>query len=91
MMNRPVTRTAASEARNSTVVSRGFSSCCSSCLSFLANGSFSITGGIPPLFDDSKCAVPAGHLKQMGRCISEMIKFITRCGRERHILIGAPD
>ena len=37
-------------------------------------------GGVPPLFDDSKCAIPAGHLKQMGRSISEMIKFITRCG-----------
>src|SRR5580704_1523983 len=93
MMNSPVTRTAASEVRNSTVVSRGFSSCLSSFLanrSFLANGSFAFNSYVQlwRLFDHPKSAVPARHLEQMSGRISEMIKFITRCGRNRHVRVG---
>src|SRR6202044_1752017 len=85
IMNRPVTSTAASEARNSTVVSRGFSACVSS---FVATRFFPIkVGRYSPLVDYSKCPVPASKLKQMADCVGEVIKFITRRGRNRHVFL----
>src|SRR5690242_7781675 len=72
IMKRPVTSTPASEARNSTVVSRGFSS---SSLSF----SFFFTR-LPrrrSLLHKSESPVPAGDLQDMAQCIQEPVKFIT--------------
>src|SRR5439155_12834952 len=70
-MNRPVTNTPASEARNSTVVSRGFSSCCS----LFANGSSSF--GDSGLLNKPKRSVPARDLHQVAHGIDEPGKFIT--------------
>src|SRR5436305_3165730 len=91
MMNRPVTSTAASEARNSTVVSRGFSSTFgpgffSDFFSFVGNGSLSKTFSV--LSNHSECSIPSGHLEQMSRCLGEMKKFSTRRRGFRHLMIG---
>src|SRR3984893_1687853 len=91
MMNSPVTSTAASEARNSTVVSRGFSSGLFSFLvTCLGTGPFP-TGALSALSNHSKRAVPPGHLKQMGRRIGEVNEFITGSRRSRHVLIRVSD
>src|ERR1022692_2799360 len=84
IMNRPVTSTAARDARNSTVVSRGFSTCV---FSFLATRFCPVSGRCPPLVDYSKCAVPACQLEQMADCVGEMIKSITRGGRSWHFVL----
>src|SRR5579862_2440 len=80
MMNRPVTSTAASDARNSTVVSRGFSG-----LGFilLATGYVRI---LVLLVDEPKGSIPPRDLKQMGHRVCEMKKFITGAGSARRLL-----
>ena len=82
MMNSPVTSTAASEARNSTVVSRGFSSFVllvflfwPMSLSHSGARSVAQSGRRPPLSNDSKRAVPPGHLEQMSRLIGEVMSL----------------
>src|SRR5271167_4933932 len=87
MMNRPVTSTAAREARNSTVVSRGFSACV---FFFMATKFCPVNGRCTPLVDYSKCPIPARYLKQMADRVGEVIKFITRRGRNRQIILHAP-
>src|SRR5579864_4962498 len=72
IMKRPVTSTPASEARNSTVVSRGFSSCS---LSFLATRLLVQRFRNSP--DQPQRAVPACDLHDMTQCIKEPVKFIT--------------
>src|ERR1700687_3111249 len=89
MMNRPVTSTAANEARNSTVVSRGFSSLTLS-FSFLANLYPVPLNYCVLTVHHSKRAVPARHLKQMGRGVGEVDEFITRRRCHRHILVRVP-
>src|SRR5580692_6907236 len=87
MMNRPVTSTAAKEARNSTVVSRGFSACV---FSVLATRFCPVNGRCPPLVDYSKCSVPPRHLEQMTECIREVIEFITRRRRNGQVIFHTP-
>src|SRR5580704_2630891 len=87
IMNRPVTSTAARDARNSTVVSRGFSTCV---FSFLATRFIPLKGRSPPLVDYSKCTVPARELKQMADRVGEVMKFITRGSRNRHVFVCTP-
>src|SRR5262249_22267302 len=84
MMNRPVTSTAASEARNSTVVSRGFSGC--AVLSFLAN--FRFPRMFCQLTYQPECPIPASHLQEMRNRVSEMVEFITQRRRRRQITVG---
>src|SRR5581483_7708674 len=77
MMKRPVTSTAASDARNSTVVSFGFSSAAffSAMSSFLAT--FALSTVLNPRATYSvyqpQRPVPAGVLKQMGEGIGEPV------------------
>src|SRR5690242_18704900 len=77
IMKRPVTSTPASEARNSTVVSRGFSSSTLS-LSFF----FTRLPRRRDLLYKSESPVPAGDLQDMAQRIQEPVKFIT--GSELH-------
>src|SRR5579859_2260271 len=72
IMKRPVTRTPASEARNSTVVSRGFSSSSLS-LSFF----FTRLPRRRNLLHKSESPVPAGDLQDVTQRIQEPVKFIT--------------
>src|SRR5580692_10006494 len=91
IMNRPVTSTAARDARNSTVVSRGFSACMSSLLTArLATRFFPVSWANPPLVHYSKCPIPASELKQMADRVGEVIKFITRRGRNWHVTLCTP-
>src|SRR5579863_3774447 len=87
MIKSPVTSTAAKEARNSTVVSRGFSGCV---FSVLATRFCPVNGRCPPLVDYSKCPVPSRHLEQMTECIGEVIEFITRRRRNRQVVFHTP-
>src|SRR5580692_8839947 len=91
IMNRPVTSTAARDARNSTVVSRGFSACMSSLLTArLATRFFPVSWANPPLVHYSKCPIPASELKQMADRVGEVIKFITRRGGDWHVILCTP-
>src|SRR5215472_12709605 len=70
IMNNPVTSTPASDARNSTVVSRGFSLCC-----------FSFCAKLPSSFENlvhqPQRAIPARDLENVAHGIQEPVKFIT--------------
>src|SRR5437667_11947428 len=86
MMNSPVTKTPASDARNSTVVSRGFSS-------FLSLFGTSFFGTVVlfervcDLLYEAERAVPAGDLHQMTHRIQKTIKFITWSGRVNRLRV----
>src|SRR5262249_62288475 len=83
MMNRPVTNTPASEARNSTVVSRGFSSLSLSLslsLSFFAKRLPRLHSA---LIYQAERAVPARYLHQVPHGVNESRKFITGAGITR--------
>src|SRR5205814_8063240 len=72
MMKSPVTITPARDARNSTVVSFGFSSFCFS-FSFFAN----ILSPVPNSLHQPQCPVPTRNLHNMFHRIQEPVKFIT--------------
>src|SRR5437870_3572260 len=76
----PVTKTPASDARNSTVVSRGFSSF----LSLFGTSFFGTVVLFERVYDllyEAERAVPARDLHQMTHRIQKTRKFITRRGR----------
>src|SRR5450432_2315803 len=79
---RAVTSTVAEEARNSTSVSRGFSSFL---ISFLATkqSSYRAKRTLP---DYPECAVPTCELKQMSNGIGGVKKFITHRGRSGQVV-----
>src|SRR5438093_1482703 len=83
MMKSPVTSTPASDARNSTVVSRGFSSCTSSCSFFFNRFPFG------RLLDQQQSAVPSSDLQDVTHRVQEPLKFITGSELARRLL-GLP-
>src|SRR3954471_6204285 len=91
MMNNPVTNTPAREARNSTVVSRGFSSCFFSSFFLSVFGNlFSFCSKLQDLTHHAESPVPAGDLEQMGNRVRETKKFISGSGTVCPILRRTP-
>src|SRR6185437_10461373 len=89
MIKSPVTSTPASDARNSTVVSRGFSCfCVSLSLSFFANSSSSVRHA-SNLLHQPQGTVPARDLRNVSHCIQEPVKFITG-GCVAHLRVRCP-
>src|ERR1700674_3654171 len=99
MINRPVTSTAASDARNSTVVSRGFSSTgfLLSTISFSFFGKFGIRFrrflrqrtfiGAPASAHQPESTFPARYLEQMSYRVGKVIKSITHGWRSGKIVV----
>src|SRR5437868_5534170 len=100
MMNKPVTSTPAREARNSTVVSRGFSS---TSFSLSRTSSFSFFGTFgthfrgfcsprtliraPVSAHQPEGSFPARYLQQMSYRVGEVIKSITHARRSGEIVV----
>src|ERR1700676_2313132 len=94
MINRPVTSTAASDARNSTVVSRGFSSAgfLLSTISFSLFGKFGIHVeelfiSAPSSAHQPESTFPARYLEQMSYRVGKVIKSITHGWRSGQIIV----
>src|SRR6202521_2243708 len=94
MINRPVTSTAASDARNSTVVSPGFSSAgfLLSTISFSLFGKFGIHVeelfiSAPSSAHQPESTFPARYLEQMSYRVGKVIKSITHGWRSGKIVV----
>src|ERR1035438_2596023 len=88
MMNKPVTRTPAREARNSTVVSLGFSSS-TTIFSFLDTFGIRfrrISSRTSSLAHQPESPFPASYLEQMRDRVGKVIKSITHTWRAGKIV-----
>src|SRR5581483_916730 len=83
IMNSPVTSTEASDARNSTVLSRGFS-----CRSFFATVSFSFVS-VRKLIHQPERPVPSRNMEDVSEGINEVAELLSRGAYTSLVVVSA--